>query len=47
MVGSDYNVKEGLLDFVKVDGYTGKFDRPYLNGKRMYSRLLIKNKKLQ
>jgi len=47
IVGSDYNVKEGLLDFVKVDGYTGKFDRPYLNGKRMYSRLLIKNKKLQ
>ena len=47
IIGSDYNVKEGLLDFIKVEGYTGKFDRPYLNGKRMYSRLLIKNKKLQ
>lgn len=47
IIGSDYNVKEGLLDFIKVEGYTGKFDRPYLNGKRMYSRLLIKKKKLQ
>ena len=47
IIGSDYNVKEGLLDFIKVEGYTGKFDRPYLNGKRMYSRLLIKNKKIQ
>ena len=36
IIGSDYNVKEGLLDFIKVEGYTGKFDRPYLNGKRMY-----------
>lgn len=47
ILGSDYNVKEGLLDSVKVKGYQGKFDRPYLDGKRMYSRLIIKNKKLQ
>ena len=26
-----------------VDGYE-KYDRPYINGKRMYSRLLIRRK---
>jgi hypothetical protein len=45
IVGSDYDVKEGNLPEVVKSGWTGKTDRAYMNGKRMYSRLLIKHKK--
>ena len=44
IIGSDYEVKEGLLpELVKPD-WDGKIDRGYLNGKRMYARLFIKRK---
>lgn len=42
IVGSDYDVKEGNLPEVVKSGWRGKTDRGYVNGKRMYSRLLIK-----
>lgn len=43
IVGSDYEVKEGLLpELIKPD-WEGKIDRGYINGKRKYARILIKN----
>lgn len=44
IVGSDYEVKEGLLPEIENPNWDGKMDRGYLNGKRLYSRLLIKRK---
>ncbi|MFH1528882.1 MAG: adenine-specific methyltransferase EcoRI family protein [Bacteroidota bacterium] len=44
IVGSDYDVKEGLLPEIIKPNWTGKIDRAYINGKRMYARLLIKKK---
>lgn len=46
VVGSDYCVKEGLLPDIIKKGWKGKVDRGYLDGKRLYSRLLIRNKKV-
>lgn len=46
IIGSDYDVKDGLLPEIVKPNWTGKIDRAYINGKRMYARLLIKNKKL-
>jgi hypothetical protein len=46
IIGSDYDVKDGLLPEIIKPNWTGKIDRAYMNGKRMYARLLIKNKKL-
>nr|WP_298789654.1 adenine-specific methyltransferase EcoRI family protein [uncultured Allomuricauda sp.] len=44
IIGSDYSVKSGQLpELIKKD-WEGKIDRAYLNGKRMYARLLIKLK---
>ncbi len=42
IVGSDSDVKSGLLPEIVKSGWTGKTDRAYINGKRMYARLLIK-----
>ncbi len=46
IIGSDYEVKEGLLPEIVNPKWEGKIDRGYINGKRMYARLLIKNKRL-
>jgi len=46
IIGSDYNVKDGLLPEIINENWEGKVDRAYLNGKRMYARLLIRNKRL-
>ena len=46
IIGSDYEVKEGLLPEIVNPKWKGKIDRGYINGKRIYARLLIKNKKL-
>lgn len=46
IIGSDYEVKLGLIsDMVKPE-WTGKVDRAYLNGKRIYARLFIKNRNI-
>ncbi|OGE32819.1 modification methylase [Candidatus Daviesbacteria bacterium RIFCSPHIGHO2_02_FULL_36_13] len=47
IVGSDYNIKEGLLPQLVNPNWQGKTDRAYLKGKRLYSRILIKNKRLK
>lgn len=44
IVGSDYDVKSGQLNHLIKENWNGKLDRAYLNGKRMYSRLIIKLK---
>ena len=44
IVGSDYDVKEGLLPDLINSNWAGKLDRGYVNSQRMYSRLLIKRK---
>ena len=44
IVGSDYEVKQGLLpELIKPD-WTGKTDRAYLNGKRLFARILIRKR---
>lgn len=45
ILGSDYDVKAGFLPELVNSNWDGKIDRAYLNGKRMYARLLIKLKK--
>lgn len=44
IVGSDADVKEGLLPELVKSSWDGKIDRAYLNGKRMYARIFIKRK---
>mgnify|MGYP001487081623 CR=1 FL=1 len=43
IIGSDYEVREGILPEVVNPKWNGKIDRGYVNGKRLYARLLIKN----
>lgn len=45
IIGSDNDVKSGLLPEIVNPDWDGKRDRAYLDGKRMYARLLIKRKK--
>ena len=45
IVGSDYDVKEGILPNLVNPNWKGKLDRGYINGQRIYSRLLIQHKK--
>lgn len=44
LIGSDFQVKEGKLDFLLKEEWKGKIDRAYLNGKRLYSRIFIKKR---
>lgn len=45
ILGMDFYVKDGNLDLAKKS-WNGKLDRAYLNGKRMYSRILIQQKQI-
>ncbi len=45
ILGSDYNVKEGLLPKLVNPKWKGKLDRGYINNKRLFTRILIKHKK--
>ena len=45
-LGSDFEVKDGLLPQLVNPKWKGKIDRGYINGQRLYSRLLIRNIKL-
>lgn len=45
ILGSDYDVKEGLLPELVNSNWNGKMDRGYVNGQRIYSRILIKHKR--
>jgi hypothetical protein len=44
IIGSDYEVKEGLFPEIKNENWKGKFDRGYINGRRIYSRILIRKR---
>ena len=46
ILGSDYEVKMGLLPEIVNPVWKGKTDRGYVNGKRIYARILIRNKQL-
>ena len=44
IIGADYQVKQGLLPEIINPAWEGKIDRGYINGKRKFARLLIKNR---
>lgn len=44
IVGSDFEVKDGKLPHIVNPSWKGKLDRGYINGRRIYSRILIKKK---
>lgn len=46
IVGSDYEVKEGRFPQLVNPNWKGKLDRGYVDGQRIYSRILIKHKKV-
>ena len=45
ILGSDYNIKEGLLPELVNMKWKGKLDRGYVNNKRLYTRIFIKHRK--
>ncbi len=45
IVGSDYEVKQGLLPEIVKPDWGGKIDRGYIDGKRKYARILIRYRK--
>ena len=44
IIGIDIDVKDGKLPYLINTEWTGKLDRGYINGNRIYSRILIKHK---
>ena len=42
IIGADYQVKSGELDWIRRNDWSGKIDRAYINGERLYSRIFIK-----
>ena len=47
ILGSDYNVKQGLLPKLVNPKWGGKLDRGYVNNKRLYTRIFIRHKKVK
>ncbi len=46
ILGNDYDIKDGQLPFLINKNWTGKYDRGYIDGNRMYSRILIRKKEV-
>jgi Adenine-specific methyltransferase EcoRI len=44
IVGCDFEAKEGLLPSLLKNCWSGKIDRCYMNGERMYARIFVKRK---
>ncbi len=44
IVGSDYEVRQGLFPELVIKGWDGKLDRGYINGRRLFARILIRRK---
>lgn len=44
IIGSDYEVKQGLLPELVKRKWTGKIDRGYVKGRRLYARILIRKR---
>lgn len=47
ILGNDYGIKQGLLPELLKSSWKGKVDRGYIKGRRLFSRVLIKNKKVK
>jgi len=47
IVGCDYEVKQGSLSHLAKEDWGGKLDRGYVNGRRLYARILITNRNVQ
>ena len=47
IVGFDYEIKQGLLPELVDKNWVGKLDRGYINGKRIYARIIIRNKRIR
>jgi len=47
ILGSDYEVKQGLLPELLRRGWAGKTDRGYVKGRRLYVRILIRRRTKQ
>lgn len=47
IIGSDYEVKMGLLPALLRPGWSGKVDRGYVQGKRIYARIFVINRNPQ
>ena len=45
ILGSDYNIKEGLLPELVNSKWRGKLDRGYVNNQRLFTRIFIKHKR--
>lgn len=45
IVGSDYEVRQGQLPQLLNREWNGKIDRGYVNGRRLFARILIRRKK--
>lgn len=45
IIGSDYEVRQGQLPELIKREWNGKIDRGYVNGKRLFARILIRRKK--
>lgn len=45
IVGNDYDIKLGNLNYLINPDWNGKIDRGYIGGKRLYSRILIRRRK--
>lgn len=45
IVGSDYEVRQGQLPELLNQEWKGKNDRGYVNGRRLFARILIRRKK--
>lgn len=46
ILGMDFYVKDGLLENISRQEWSGKLDRAYLNEKRLYSRVLVSHKRI-
>lgn len=44
IVGSDYEVRQGLLPHLVKRGWRGKVDRGYVKGRRLFGRILIRRR---
>ena len=43
ILGIDFEIKDGKLAHLKNDKWAGKTDRGYIDGRRKYSRILIRH----
>ncbi len=44
IIGSDYDIKEGLIPHLLIPEWHGKIDRGYIRGIRKFSRIMIRNR---